>query len=98
MWKDAKYGEVTVENPPASMNLPEQDSYDTDVAPEPVFILRAQDTFSVPMLARYKNFAIQADLPSSFIEAIDGLTAEFSAWQSSHADRVKVPDDSAAAA
>lgn len=83
MLYDAKYGQVTVENPPQSA---------LDDVEEPVFILRGQDALALRVLARYKNAAIQAELPDEFLVALDEVTNTFAKFQNANLDRVKKPD------
>lgn len=82
---DAKYGKVTLENPPKSL-----------IESEPLFVLRAADALAVQTIARYRNFADSIEEktkpPHSWFEALDKVIADFAAWQQKHASRVKVPD------
>lgn len=65
---------------------------------EPIFIFRARDPLTVPMLARYKNMRVQtipegadgADLPIEWMESLDARTEEFRTWQSENP--TKLPD------
>lgn len=62
---------------------------------EPIFILRAQDTLSVPAIARYAILAqeLEMDKPDdAWFRHIDEIQAQFSQWQTSHANKVKIPD------
>lgn len=59
---------------------------------EPVFILRAQDKLSMPMLARYENMARQIeDGPSQeWFMNLGAVMHTFNDWQ--HENKTKVPD------
>jgi hypothetical protein len=63
---------------------------------EPIFVLRAQDVFSVPTIARYRNFAAQMEAgtePSQeWFDNIDKEMESFQTWQGENRTVVKVPD------
>lgn len=84
---DRKYGKVTLEHKPDSM---EDD--------EPVVVFRAQDKLLVPLLARYENLNTAAK-PDGFDPDQDEFTQQardtvvaIAKWQAKHADKVKLPD------
>lgn len=84
---DLKYGQVTLENRPESM---EED--------EPVIVFRAQDALAVPLLARYENLYTQAQPDGfdadadPFVTAIRNQRERFHEWQQAHADQTRLPD------
>ena len=59
---------------------------------EPLFILRAQDDLAIPMLHRYKNFALSAECSPEFIADIDGDIEAFAVWREANRGRTKKPD------
>jgi hypothetical protein len=65
---------------------------------EPVFIIRAQDQFSVPALARYRNLADEVEEQggkrpkAAWFSDLDTTQSDFIRWQAENSDRVKVPD------
>lgn len=58
---------------------------------EPVFVVRAQDIQSVPTILVYREMS-SANVDHSFVEALDDLAAEFTAWQRTNAAAMKLPD------
>lgn len=81
MATDSKYGNLDIPGIPAD---------------EPVFVLRAQDVFSIPTIMRYKLFIGQITTderpPHSFIEGIEQVMTTFRDWQNANESKVKVPD------
>lgn len=59
---------------------------------EPLFVLRAQDDLAIPMLHRYKNFALAAECSQEFIDKIDEDINAFAVWRTDNRDRTKKPD------
>jgi hypothetical protein len=67
---------------------------------EPVFILRAQDRFSVPTIQRYALFAKgvepTTEVPHPFdpewLSQVDGVIDMFTVWQQQNPEKVKLPD------
>jgi hypothetical protein len=59
---------------------------------EPIFILRAQDKLSIPMIARYQIMANQIDdgPDDAWHRNIDDIVQAFTVWQNEHT--TKVPD------
>ncbi len=74
---DNKYGEIEIEGIPAD---------------EPVFVLRAQDRLSTPILIRYQNMATVGECSDEFIKGIDQAFSNFADWQIENKDKVKTPD------
>jgi hypothetical protein len=75
---DNKYGRVETE----------RGSIDED---EPVFVFRAQDALSGDVLRFYASLLGHNGASADEIATVVGEQERFAAWQSAHADRVKVP-------
>lgn len=63
---------------------------------EPIFILRAQDKFSVPTIYRYKDIAHNGtpigDESEKWVAELELFITDFVIWQRNNRDKVKVPD------
>jgi hypothetical protein len=63
---------------------------------EPIFILRAQDKFSVDAITQYKaivhNQTIIGEESSEWTEELGSIRNDFINWQRDNRDKVKVPD------
>ncbi len=63
---------------------------------EPLFILRGQDHFIVPAVARYRNLVAQTEgdaRPSEeWFARLDGDVQRIAEWQRANPDRIKIPD------
>jgi hypothetical protein len=58
---------------------------------EPIFILRAQDKFSVETVEAYGEITCNF-CSESFDDGITSVATIFRKWQTDHPDKVKVPD------
>ena len=75
---DAKYGRVSLEYMPKSM----QDD-------EPVFVIRAQDALAAQTIAYYRDLYMEsAKATSSFLEALRDVLVTFRKWYGTR----KLPD------
>lgn len=64
---------------------------------EPIFIIRAQDKFSVKTIQAYRNKVrdgaiIGAEKLFEWYENVGSVISEFINWQRDNRDKVKVPD------
>ena len=63
---------------------------------EPIFIIRAQDKFSIATLSAYKDVAhvgtIIGEESEEWIEDLGSIRNDFINWQRDNRDKVKVPD------
>jgi hypothetical protein len=64
---------------------------------EPIFIMRAQDQFSVPTLADYLNNVVNGtdnthNTMGDWFDSMREKGNEFLTWQRTNEDKVKVPD------
>lgn len=89
MLRDAKYGEVYLENAPKSAIDP--------AVEEPVFVLRAQDDSALHLLVRYKNYHLQIEDPAKrpsqeWFDGLDGVIEAFGNFRANNEDRVKIAD------
>jgi homoaconitase/3-isopropylmalate dehydratase large subunit len=76
---DAKYGEVFLSNKSVNPG-------------EPVFVLRAQDAYSVEMLQVYLSACRNARLSDEHIAAVVNSGQAFNRWRHEHRALVKFPD------
>lgn len=58
---------------------------------EPVFVLRAQDALSLPIIAEYRKLCMGAGCNAPHMEAVDRVHRSFRQYQNGD-NRVKVPD------
>lgn len=77
-----KYGQVDISG------IPED---------EPVFVVRAQDVLSLPLVAEYRKLCMGAGCDRTHLAAVDDVHAAVRQWQNGN-NRVKVPDSPASAA
>ena len=66
-------------------------------ADEPIFILRAQDKFSVTILQAYKQLARdgirnRADNFFEWSQQLSSVISDFINWRRDNKDKIKVPD------
>jgi hypothetical protein len=66
-------------------------------ADEPIFILRAQDAFSVDGIRNYQQLAVSRQPIGreglyEWEQDLGSILNDFLNWQRSHRDKVKVPD------
>lgn len=63
---------------------------------EPIFILRAQDKFSIDGIKRYREIAhdktIIGEESEEWVENVGSKINDFINWQNLNRDKVKVPD------
>ncbi len=60
---------------------------------EPVFVMRAKDLFSVPMLYQYlEKVELHGPANLEFHDAIVDLIEEFKTWQKRNQGKVRYPD------
>jgi len=57
---------------------------------EPYWVLRAKDTFTIPVLMAYRTLADVTGLPGEFLADIDAHMKRVGEWQAEHG--VKLPD------
>lgn len=82
MAQSDKYGDVIVEREPGNP-LGED---------EPVFLLRARDATSVPLLEKYLNLIFLKNSPPKHIYAVEDVIQTFREWQRRNPTLVKIPD------
>jgi hypothetical protein len=83
---DKKYGDVKVKDDSENNPLNKSD--------EPVFILRAQDSFAMAILSRYENMARQVEtgeVSPEFLEKLEEARAAFDQWRAENPDKIKIP-------
>lgn len=59
---------------------------------EPVFILRAQDMLSLPLINAYVYLADEHGCEDEFFEKLNVTSYGFKKWQNEHSSQVKRPD------
>lgn len=77
-----KYGKVTVEHEPGN-------PFGED---EPVFLLRARDILSEPVLNEYLKLSFTFGASEEQQERVKEVIEAFDTWQKEHALLLKVPD------
>lgn len=58
---------------------------------EPVFVIRAQDSFSQAILSAYYHLAILLS-DDKFIDELEEIREAFIEWQEENRDKLKLPD------
>lgn len=61
-------------------------------ADEPLFLLRAQDTYAAPLVSEYATRCRKTGVSDEHVNGALGVVGSMLAWQGKHPDRVKVPD------
>ena len=60
---------------------------------EPVFVLRAKDIFSLPIISRYLNMVrTRGPTNSDYEKDIENIFQAFRTWQEDHVGQVRYPD------